>query len=268
MKITLNLSPPSSARDRYAVAWAIPAMLIGLGVLVLLGRASLHEYRDYLGMQRQLTEVQFRADELRQQEAAIRKKLEDPAYRELLTRVKFVNRLIDQREFSPTEVSTRLAGLLPEDAHLTGLALTAPKKLGEDYAVRMGITAKGEDAIETFINDLEDAPDFKDVSIINQGFQEEASQGPQVSLECTARYLPGMQEEIEAKSQEPEAGGQRSDAGGLAPGATSQMPVGKTPAPVVVGRKAGGKGQAPEVRGQKAEKSRAEKSTSNRQSNH
>ena len=87
-------------------------------------------------------------------------------------------------------MSARLAGLLPEDAHLTGLALTSPKKPGDDYMVRMGITARNEDAIETFINDLEDAPDFKDVSILNQGFQEESSQGQQVNVMCTARYLP------------------------------------------------------------------------------
>jgi hypothetical protein len=84
-----------------------------------------------------------------------------------------------------------LAGLLPEDAHLTGLILVAPKKPGDDYMLRMGITARNEDAVETFINDLEDAPDFKDVSILNQGFQEQSSQPDQVNVICTARYLPG-----------------------------------------------------------------------------
>ena len=56
--------------------WAVPATLLGLAALVLLGRASLHEYRDYRGIQHQLTEVQMRADDLRNQEAAIRKKLD------------------------------------------------------------------------------------------------------------------------------------------------------------------------------------------------
>lgn len=58
--------------------------------------------------------------------------------------------------------------------------------------VRMGLTSKGEDAVETFLNDLEDAPDFKDISIINQGFQEESSLGTEVNLMCTARYLPDV----------------------------------------------------------------------------
>ena len=253
MKITLNLSPPLSARDRYALAWAIPAMVVGLVALVLLVRASLREFRDYRAMQRQLTELQYHADELRDQEAAIRRKLADPAYRELLNRAKFVNDLINQRVFSPTEVSARLAGLLPEDAHLTALALSTPKKPGEDYTVRMGITAKGEEAIETFMNDLEDSADFKDVSILTQGIQEEASQGSQVNIVCTARYLPGAEEAFEEKSQEAEAASKKSEAGNQAPRAKSQKPGSKT--------------QETKTGNQKVEKPRAEKPTSNRTSN-
>jgi len=258
MKITLNLSPAASARDRFALAWAVPATVVGLAALVVLGRSSLNEYREYLGIQHQFTEVQMHAEELRNQEVAIRKKLEDPAYRKLLLQAQFVNKLIDQRELSLTELSARLAGLLPEDAHLTGLALTSPRKPGDDYVVRMGITAKSEDAIDTFLNDLEDAPDFKDVSITNQGFQEESSQGQQVNLICTARYLPGAEEELEARSQEPEVGSQKSKVGSQAAEAKSQKPGGKT--------------QEPKAGSQKSEKgaehSRAKESTPNRKSNH
>jgi hypothetical protein len=184
------------------MAWAVPATLVGLVALVLLGRASLHEYRDYRGFQGQLTEVQTRVEDLRNQEAAIRRKLDYPANRKLLAESQFVNQLIDQREVSLAELSARLAGLLPDDARLTGLALVSPKKPGDDYSVRMGITARDEEALETFINDLEDAPDFKDVAIINQGFQEDISQGQQVNLVGTARYLPGTDLATEKTSAE------------------------------------------------------------------
>ena len=197
MKITLNLSPAAHARDRYALAWAIPATIIGLAAGVMLYQATQREYREYRAMQVQLTEVQKRVDELHTQEMAARAKLDDPTNQDVLRRSQFVNKLIDQRKLSLTELSARIAGLLPEDAHLSGLALTSPKRPGEDYEVRMGITSKGEDAIETFMNDLEDAPDFKDVSIINQGFQEESSQGREVNLICTARYLPGVNVDAE-----------------------------------------------------------------------
>jgi hypothetical protein len=80
---------------------------------------------------------------------------------------------------------------MPEDARLTGLSLTTPKGKTSEYLLRMGISAKGEDSIETLLNDLEDAPDFKDVTIINQGFQAESAQAGQVNIVFTARYLPG-----------------------------------------------------------------------------
>jgi hypothetical protein len=217
MRITLNLSLPESLRDRYALAWAIPATVLGIIVLILLGRSSVHEYRNYQGIQRQLAEVQSRSEELTREEASIRNKFEDPASRQLLVQAKFVNALIDQKELSLTQVTARVAGLLPENAQLTGLGLTSPKKPGDDYVVRLGIDASSEDAVETFINDLEDSADFKDVSIINQGFQEDTPQGEQVSVVCTARYLPGAEEKLEAASQETKVGSQKSKGSGQTP---------------------------------------------------
>jgi len=211
MKITLNLAPAASLRDRFALAWAAPATVIGLAALIILGRASLHEYRDYRAIHSQLSEIQARADGLYNQEMAIRRKLDDSAHRELFRQVRFVNKLIDQKEASLTELSARVAGLLPDDAFLTGLMLAAPKKPTEDYVVRLGISAKNEDAIETFLNDLEDAPDFKDVSIINQGFQETSTQADQVSVVCTARYLPGVNPEAGNSGAEESTPNRKSD---------------------------------------------------------
>jgi len=199
MRITLNLAPAQSLRDRYALYWALPVTVIGLLVLFLLARASQHEYRDYKSYEQQLGEVQRRRAELSGQEAAIRNKLAQPQYHELLHRARFVNGLIEQKQLSFSQLSARVAGLLPPDAYLTGLALTSPKNPNESYGVRLGITAKDEDAVETFINDLVDAPDFKDVSILNQGFQIESSQPGQVNVLCTARYLP----EVDVNAAQP-----------------------------------------------------------------
>jgi hypothetical protein len=267
MKITLNLSPAESLRDRYALAWAAPATLFGLMALVLLGHASIREYRDYRGIEQQLSEIQARQDALRNRETAIRQNLEGPKNRALLGQVRFVNQLIDQRQLSLTEVSARVAGLLPEDAHLTGLALTSPKKPGDDYVVRMGITAKGEDAVETFINDLEDSVDFKDVTIVNQGFQVESSLGDQVNIVCTARYLPGAEKAFEDASQVPEAGSAKTEL-------ASQLKVGSQKSEVnsqaagAKSPKSAGRARGPNVVSQKTEKgakvSRAQESTPSR----
>jgi Tfp pilus assembly protein PilN len=190
MRITLNLTVAESVRDRFALVWAIPATVAGLVFLVSLGRSTLGEYRDFQAVQAQVAEVQKRADELKQQEADIRTKLEDPALGDLLRNAQFVNGLIEQKQFSVANLAAQLADLLPEDAHLTGLAMTSKEGT---LTLRMGVAAKSEDALEDFLNQLEDAKQFKDVSIINQGFEEDAAQAGQVNVMLTARYLPGEQ---------------------------------------------------------------------------
>lgn len=188
MKITLNLTIAESARDRYALWWALPATVLGLILLVLLGRSTLKEYRAFHEVQRQVAEVQSHADRLRIQEATIRKKLQDPALGDLLRNARFVNGLIEQKQFSLADLAAQMADLLPEDAHLTGLAMSSK---GGDLALRIGVAAKSEDALEDFLNQLEDAKQFKDVAILNQGFQEDSAQAGQVNVVLTARYLPG-----------------------------------------------------------------------------
>ena len=161
----------------------------------------------------------------------------------------------------------RIAGLLPEDAHLIGLALMSPRKPGDDYAVRLGITAKGEESVQTFLNDLEDSPDFKDVSIQNEGFTEEAAQSQQVNLICTARYLPGAEKKWEEENAQPAP---------ASPAAGSKQPVadGKSqaagagvPAPGVKTHPKPGKTATPDAGSQRVAKPRAEKPTPNRKPN-
>ena len=213
MKVTLNLSLAPSVRDRYALAWAVPITIVGLASLVLVGRASLQEYREFRVIEQQVLEVETHVAALQSQEAAMRRTLDDPASRDLLQEARFINKLIDQRQLSLSALTARVTNLLPEDAHLTGLALTAPRKPGDDPMVRIGVNAKNEEAVEDLINDLEDAPDFKDVSILNQGFQEESSQGEQVNIVCTARYLAAAAPAPEEASAAPEAKPEKANAG-------------------------------------------------------
>ncbi len=132
MKITLNLAPAESLRNRVALVWALPLTIVCLAFLIVLGRAMMREFRHYHSIETQLAEVQTKTANLHNQEKTLRRRLDDPSSHDLLQRANFVNALIDQKKLSLTEVSGRIAGLLPEDAHLTGLALASPKKDGRD----------------------------------------------------------------------------------------------------------------------------------------
>jgi hypothetical protein len=188
MKIALNLAIPPSARERYALYWAIPATLLGLVALAFLLVSTTRSFREYRSVQKSLAAHQQKENALRAKETALRQRLEQPQARQLLKDVQFVNALIDKKRFSLTELGADVADLMPGELRLTGLAL-APE--GQELAVRFVIASKSEEAIERFLSNLEDSPQFKDVAIVNQGFEQLGEASELEDIACTAHYLPG-----------------------------------------------------------------------------
>ena len=190
MKVALNLAIPPSARERYALYWAIPATLLGLTGLAFLLVFTVRSFREYRAVQKSVAAHQGRENALRAQEMALRKRLEEPEARQLLNDVQFVNALIDKKRFSLTDLAADITDLMPDEVRLTGLAL-APE--GQELAVRFVITGKSEEAIERFLSNLEDSPHFKDVAIINQGF-EQARRGFRTGEHRVHSPLPGRRQ--------------------------------------------------------------------------
>jgi len=191
MKVVLNLAIPPSARERYALYWAIPATLLGVTGLAFLLLFTVRSFRAYRAVQKSVAEQQGRENTLRAQEMALRKQLEEPEYRRLLDDVQFVNALIEKKRVSLTGLAADITDLMPDEVRLTGLAL-APE--GQELAVRFVITGKSEEAIERFLSDLEDSPHFRDVAIVNQGFEQTGAASELENIACTAHYMPGESE--------------------------------------------------------------------------
>ena len=191
MKIVLNLAIPPSAHERYALYWAIPATLLGVTGLAFLLLFTVRSFREYRAVQKSVAEHQGRENTLRAQEMALRKQLEEPESRRLLDNVQFVNALIEKKRFSLTGLAADITDLIPDEVRLTGLAM-APE--GQELAVRFVITGKSEEAIESFLSNLEDSPHFKDVAIINQGFEQTGAASELENIACTAHYLAGESE--------------------------------------------------------------------------
>ncbi|MGD0007857.1 MAG: hypothetical protein ABSE93_04825 [Terriglobia bacterium] len=191
MKVVLNLAIPPSARERYALYWAIPATLLGVTGLAFLLLFTVRSFREYRAVQKSVAELQGRENTLRAQEMALRKQLEEPESRRLLDDVQSVNALIEERRFSLTGLAADITDLMPDEVRLTGLAL-APD--GQELAVRFVIAGKSEEAIERFLSDLEDSPHFIDVAIVNQGFQQTGAASELENIACTAHYLAGESE--------------------------------------------------------------------------
>ncbi len=191
MKVVLNLAIPPSARERYALYWAIPATLLGVAGLAFLLLFTVRSYREYKAVQKSVAEQQGRENTLRAQEMALRKQLEEPQSRRLLDDAQFVNELIEKKRVSLSSLATDITDLMPDEVRLTGLALVPE---GQELAVRFVITGKSEEAVERFLSDLEDSPHFKDVAIVNQGFEQTGAASELENIACTAHYLPGESE--------------------------------------------------------------------------
>lgn len=186
MKISLNLAFAPSSRERYALAWAVPVTLLALAGLVLLSGSAARGLREYRQVRRERLKVQEQEAALSKVEIDLRRQREQPRFRGLVRQAEFVNALIDQKRLSVIELTDKVAKLLPDSVHLTGLAVSEQQG---SHVVRFMVTGNNLERLEDFLTRLEDSPDFKDVGNLNWGFgQESASEGP-VTLTCTARYV-------------------------------------------------------------------------------
>ena len=188
MKVVLNLAIPPKAHERYALFWATPATLLGIAGLAFILLSTVRSFREYEGVQKSVAEHQARENALRAQETALRRQMEEPGSRRLLNDVQFLNELIEAKRFSVTGLVADITDLIPDEVRLTALAV-APQ--GKELAVRFVIAGKSEEAIERFLSSLEDSPHFKNVAIINEGFEQTGATSELENIPCTAQYLAG-----------------------------------------------------------------------------
>jgi hypothetical protein len=186
MRITLNLSTMPSPRERYALAWTIPTIVIGLVALVLLAMAGVRNFREYRAARRAAGELQQVEAQVHDQEMALRKDLERPELRDMYQQAQFVNAVIDHKQFSITVLFEKVAPLVPADVRLSGLTLVHSRK---DLEVRFAVEGSSEEAVEKFLTNLEDSADFADVAILNQGVAQAGAENELVTISCSARYL-------------------------------------------------------------------------------
>lgn len=186
MKIELNLSVAPSPRERYALAWAVPVTLVSVAVLVLLSLYAVRAYREYRKIHGSVQELRAQEAQFRQREMALRRDLERPQLRKVFRSVRFVNRLIGEKQFSLIELTEQVSKLLPPQVRLAGLGLAEG---GDEPVVRITATGRSEEALEKFLTNLENSDKFSEVTITSQGFAPEGSEGEPVRIACSARYL-------------------------------------------------------------------------------
>lgn len=187
MKVTLNLAVSHTSYQRYAFAWGLPAALVGLLVAIFLGISAATSGREYLVANRDRVHLQGQETDWIEKERALSQKLEQPRVQAVLRSVHFINDAIDRRRVSVTALAEETTQFLPKGVRLTSLALARDEK---NLTVRFVLSGQNEEVLEDFLIKLENSPDFKDVAITNQGFDETGAGGAPVRLTCTAHYMP------------------------------------------------------------------------------
>jgi hypothetical protein len=188
MKVFFNLALEPDPRDRYALKWAVPVLVVALLGLGWLAVSAFSGLRRLHQVQRSLAQVRTSEAALRSKEVRLQQEINRPEYKALIEKTEFVNQLIGQRQFSLTELTFKVSKLLPPNARLSGLALASSSEAHPE--VQFAVMGKDEEAIETFLDHLERSGDFNDVIIKSQGFRGGSGGEPQeVALVCTARYV-------------------------------------------------------------------------------
>lgn len=188
MKVSLNLATVPSRHERYGLSWAVPVVLLGAAGLVVFSVLGAGNVREYQNVQKDISRLEERTKALAQRETALREALNQPSFQEVLREAQFVNSLIESKKLSAAGLTWKVSKLMPEAVRLSAFSLTAK---GEP-TVRFSVVARDEQAVETFVTALEDSPDFRDVSIVNQGFETSGPEEGPVTVICTARYVGGV----------------------------------------------------------------------------
>jgi hypothetical protein len=186
MKVSINLATLSSSRERYALVWAAPLALLGAGVFVFLCYVGVQSVREYHKIASNLNEMTQQEHALQDREAALRKELDQPRDRQVFQKAQYVNSLIDRKKLALTQVTLKVAELMPPTVRLSSMGFSNQK---EGSLVHFAVVGQSEDDLEAFLGSLEDSADFTGLTISPQGFQPSTAPGAPVAISCTARYV-------------------------------------------------------------------------------
>ncbi|MGH9430584.1 MAG: PilN domain-containing protein [Terriglobia bacterium] len=186
MRINLNLGKTENPFERYMLVWAVPALVVAA---LFLARGVYVAERDFLQVRRvekSVLQYQGQISILQDKANRAQRMLVRPSTRELERKADFLNTLIEQKQVSLSEVTLKMSRLLPDEARLVGLSVVPTKTIPE---VQVSVEGKTEDALDTFLDNLEQSPDFSGVIVTSQALKKPGPQGSLVALKCTAHYV-------------------------------------------------------------------------------
>lgn len=186
MKITLNLANPPNLHERYGLKLAVPAFFGGVLLAGLLGPYLARDYREYAELRRDVRRLETRRAELAERTRDLQASLRQPRAQGTLREVEFVNALINRKRLSLSDLTMKLAALLPPEVRLSNLIML---RAGNDSDLRFQLSGKSEEALEAFMKNLHDSPDFADPTFTSEGSEQEGPGAGTITIVCQTHYI-------------------------------------------------------------------------------
>src|SRR5690242_1087304 len=185
MKITLNLAKAPTFRDRYAFTLAVPTLIAGLIVIAWFGRSAGKEYTEHSELQRAIGKLEVRRDQLAEQARELQSALGQPRALGTLRETEFVNALIERKRLSLADLTMHLAAVLPPDVRLSNLVLN---RSGNGTDLRFQVAGKNEQALLSFIKNLQDSSEFSDPSFTAMAVEQQGPNAGEITIGCQTRF--------------------------------------------------------------------------------
>ena|SRR5207248_242335 len=186
MKITVNLATPPTFRERYGLVLGVPVLVFAILLAALLGHYARKNYREKVELARSLEKLQGRRADLADETRKLQSALRQPDTQGTLHEVEFVNTLIGRKRLSLSDLTTKIAALLPPDVRLANLVML---RSGNQSELRFQVAGRSEAALEEFMDNLKDSPDFADPTFTAVGSEQPGSEAEETTLVCQTRYI-------------------------------------------------------------------------------
>jgi Tfp pilus assembly protein PilN len=180
MKLNLNLSsnPFVNNRQFYLVAGFLLVAVLGVTYSNVMRYFQAHNQK--LETSRVLVQTRSEMDKLELEENQIRARLLRPETADFLEKVEYINRLIDRRTFSWTQLLNDLEELAPLNIQIVSIR---PRVLKQEFGIEIIANSKSSADYVGFIANLENSHKFQNVTPIYEDLSKTPGfSGKQVSV--------------------------------------------------------------------------------------
>src|SRR5271169_6608980 len=102
--------------------------MIGAALFVFLCYLGYQSVLEYHKIAKNLNEMTQQEHELQDRETALRKELDQPKDRQVFQKAQYVNSLIDSKKLTITQVTLKVAELMPPTVRLASMGLASQKE--------------------------------------------------------------------------------------------------------------------------------------------